>query len=69
MNCIYSPTENTRVVDDEEYERLLKTGKWFKYPHEAKQVKELQNELLEKQRLHSKRRQRGANIKQPSTNG
>lgn len=66
INCIYHPFHKMRVVDDEEYQKLLATGEWFKHPNEAKKFKESQNELLEKQRLHSKRRERGGNIKQSS---
>jgi hypothetical protein len=41
------------VVNDEEYERLLKTGEWFKHPTEAKQsvrVKENEQESIKKRR-------------------
>ncbi|HXK00706.1 MAG TPA: hypothetical protein VNF93_02330 [Buchnera sp. (in: enterobacteria)] len=40
INCIYHPVYPMRVVDDEEYEKLLATKEWFKHPNEAKQVRE-----------------------------
>lgn len=40
INCIYHPTYPMRVVDNEEYEKLLSTGNWFKNPNEAKEVRE-----------------------------
>ena len=40
IHCIYHPTDNMRVVDDDEYEKLLSTGSWFKHPNEAKEVRE-----------------------------
>ena len=69
VNCIYHPNYPMRVVNDDEYQRLLKTGEWFKHPTDAQKFKESQNELLEKQRLHSQRRERGRNIKQSSKDG
>ncbi len=70
LNCIYHPTEKMRVVDDVEYEKLLATGLWFKHPNEAKEVRaKYERKILEEQRLHNKRRERGSNLKQPSKNG
>jgi hypothetical protein len=40
LNCIYHPTNDMRVVEDDEYETLLATGVWFKHPNEAKKVRE-----------------------------
>jgi hypothetical protein len=37
--CVYHPTENMRVVEDVERDRLLATGVWFNTPNEAKQLR------------------------------
>lgn len=39
LNCLYHPTEQIRIVDDSEREKLLATGAWFDTPTEAKQVR------------------------------
>lgn len=39
INCIYHPVYPMRVVDDEEYAKLLASGEWFKHPNEAKNVR------------------------------
>jgi hypothetical protein len=44
------------VVDDDEYERLLKTGEWFKHPKDAEKAKEQKDE----QKCIKKRRSRGS---------
>lgn len=70
LNCIYHPTEAMRVVEDDEYKRLLATGAWFSHPNEAKKLREkYERKILEEQRLHSTRRKRGANHKQPPEDG
>lgn len=37
--CIYHPTEQMRVVEDVERDKLIATGLWFNTPNEAKQVR------------------------------
>lgn len=39
INCIYHPVYPMRVVDDEEYAKMLASGEWFKNPNEAKEVR------------------------------
>lgn len=39
LNCLYHPTEQLRVVDDSEREKLLATGAWFDTPTEAKNMR------------------------------
>lgn len=51
INCIYHPEFDMRVVDDDEYEKLLATGQWYKHPDEAKQMRGKENErTIRKQR-------------------
>jgi len=56
INCIYHSTLAMIVVDDDEYERLLKTGEWFKHPKDAEKAKEQKDE----QKCIKKRRSRGS---------
>lgn len=44
LNCIYHPTKEMRVVEDDEYQSLLSSGEWFKSPKEAKEKKEKSHE-------------------------
>ncbi len=37
--CVYHPTDNMRVVEDVERDKLLATGVWFNTPNEAKQLR------------------------------
>lgn len=37
--CVYHPTDNMRVVEDVERDKLLTTGVWFNTPNEAKQMR------------------------------
>jgi len=37
--CVYHPTDNMRVVEDVERDKLLATGAWFNTPNEAKQMR------------------------------
>jgi len=37
--CVYHPTDNMRVVDDVERDKLLASGAWFNTPNEAKQMR------------------------------
>jgi len=46
INCIYAPNGTMRVVEDEEYEKLLTTGKWFKHPKDAREAGETKNEEI-----------------------
>jgi hypothetical protein len=39
INCIYHPVHGMRVVQQDEYERLLATGVWFAHPTEAKNMR------------------------------
>lgn len=56
LNCIYHPTEEMRVVDNDEYERLLKSGFWFAHPNDAKKMREkYENELRLEQKPRSKK--------------
>lgn len=54
ISCIYHPNGQMRVVDNEEFERLLKTGEWFKHPKEAEQAKEKQNEKVSTKKRRSR---------------
>lgn len=48
LNSIYHPKYPVRVVDNTEYEKMLKNG-WFKHPKEAEAEKtRLENELMKK---------------------
>jgi hypothetical protein len=61
LNCIYHPFQKMRVVEDEEYEKLVSSGKWFKHPLEAKKVREHYEEHI---RQHA--REGSSNCEQPS---
>lgn len=55
LYCLYHPTLEMQVVDDEERERLLETGVWFDHPLQAQQMRQdyerqIQNERTEPQR-------------------
>ena len=39
LTCVHSPIDNMRVVEEDEAERLLKTGVWFDCPNKAKAYK------------------------------
>ncbi len=39
INCIYHPVFPMRVVEDDEYDKLLASGEWFKHPLEAKNMR------------------------------
>jgi hypothetical protein len=39
LTCIYHPTDNMRVVEDVERDRLVASGAWFDTPTEAKQMR------------------------------
>jgi len=39
LYCLYHPTLDMQVVDDEEREKLLETGVWFDHPLQAKQMR------------------------------
>lgn len=39
LSCVYHPTDNMRVVEEEERVNLLATGAWFDTPNEAKQMR------------------------------
>lgn len=51
LNCIYHPTDPMRVVEDDEYKKLLSTGFWFAHPTEAKKEREKYE-----QRIHDEQR-------------
>lgn len=58
-SCVYHPTEEMRVVDEEEFERLLATGYWFKHPNEAKKMREeYERQINEKHGRKSRIKQR-----------
>lgn len=42
ISCIYHAEKEMRVVEDDEYERLLATGEWFKHPNDVlkKEIKD-----------------------------
>lgn len=40
LHCVYHPTEEMRVVEDDEKAKLLATGVWFGHPNEAKDMRE-----------------------------
>lgn len=44
LHCIYHPNKETRVVDTDEFFKMLKEG-WYKHPLEAQ--KERQNHGLQ----------------------
>ena len=55
LNCIYHPTEPMRVVEDDEYNRLLSTNVWFKHPTEAKNMRaKYEKQLLDERKQHGK---------------
>lgn len=56
LNCIYHPTEEMRVVHDDEYQRLLETGMWFKHPNEAKEVRRKFEEEIKNERISTERK-------------
>lgn len=64
LNCIYHPTSEFRVVEDEEYEELLATGVWFKHPNEAKEMR-----ATYEQRLHDEKRKGSSNRKPKTRDG
>lgn len=39
LSCVYHPTDNMRVVDEEERVKLVASGAWFDTPIEAKQLR------------------------------
>lgn len=70
LNCVYHPIHKMRVVNDFEKDQLLATGEWFDHPTKAMEAKGNKHEQLQqKPRLHTARRQRGANLKQSSKDG
>lgn len=72
LTCLYHPTEDLRVLDDEteEFKKLLNSGVWFRHPTDAKNMREKhERKILKEQGLHTKRRQRGGAHQQPSEDG
>jgi hypothetical protein len=69
LNCAYHPVNGMKVVDNDEFEKLLATGVWFKHPTEAKNMREDYEKRLQDQRLHAPKRKGRGNSKQASTNG
>lgn len=39
INCVYHPYKEVRVVNDEDYQELLKSGEWFATPTLAKEAR------------------------------
>lgn len=59
-----------RVVDDDEYQKLLATGLWFRHPNEAKKLLEETKDGLRKQEgLHPKKRQRRKHVDETPSDG
>lgn len=44
LNCVYHPTKDMRVVEDDVKAELLATGEWYDHPNKAKEAKEKKNE-------------------------
>jgi hypothetical protein len=41
-SCLYHPVDGLRVIEEDqedEYNRLLKTGVWFDHPNKAKEMR------------------------------
>lgn len=60
LYCLYHPTLEMQVVDDEEREILLETGVWFDHPLQAQQMRldyerQIQNERTKPQRENESR--------------
>lgn len=49
LACVYHPVEEMQVVTFEERERLIATGMWFKYPNEAKEMREHHEKQIRQQ--------------------
>ena len=58
LNCIYHPDYGMRVVEDDEYERLLLSGGWFKHPNDIKKIGDNEHEVQFKREHNEKRRGR-----------
>ena len=59
LNCIYHPTLEMQVVEDDEKERFLATGVWFAHPNEAlKMRKDYEHQITsENERKNGRRKQ------------
>jgi len=40
LHCVYHPTLEMQVVEDEEKDKLIASGVWFMHPNEAKEMRE-----------------------------
>lgn len=40
ISCAYHPFDDMIVVDDEELEKLVASGEWFRHPNDAKAARE-----------------------------
>jgi len=60
LNCVYSPTDDMRVVEDEEKEKLIASGPWFDHPLKAKAARE-KAEANIKKKAKSKAKSEGMN--------
>jgi hypothetical protein len=57
--CVYHPTDNMRVVEDVERDKLLATGVWFNTPNEAKQKRaEYERRIREGEKPRKRTRER-----------
>lgn len=59
LHCVYHPTGELRVVEDEEKDSLIATGVWFDHPLKAKEARE-NNE----KRIFNEGKQRGRKVKE-----
>lgn len=48
LNCVYHPTQEMRVVTDEERDRLLASGDWFDHPNKAIEARKNSEKPIEK---------------------
>lgn len=55
LYCLYHPTLEMVVVEDEERERLLETGVWFDHPLPAKEMRLNYEEEIENERANAQR--------------
>lgn len=40
ISCAYHPFDEMQVVEDEELEKMIASGEWFRHPNEAKAARE-----------------------------
>lgn len=55
LYCLYHPTLEMVVVEDEERERLLETGVWFDHPLLAKEMRLNYEQEIENERANAQR--------------